>query len=90
MVWVYPSQNRFPMSYLPQNIFALQIKLEFKGSRVIGVARGAYGIHKFLEHIVILCFVRRYPKQNGVILQIWNMLALPKNFGLATLLSRVH
>jgi len=33
-----------------------------------GIARGAYGaiLPKFLEHIVVLCFERRYPKQNSV------------------------
>ena len=34
----------------------------------IGVARGAYGASpQFLEHIVILYFERRYPKQNSAL-----------------------
>jgi len=35
---------------------------------------------KFLEHIVILCFERRYPKQNSVISLKSNILRLTKNF----------
>ena len=44
---------------------------------------------KFLEHIVILCFERRYLKQNSVIRLKSNILA-PQIFGLATrLLMRI-
>jgi len=39
---------------------------------------------KFLEHVVILCFERRFPKQNIVICQKPNTLG-PQMFGLATL-----
>jgi len=55
----------------------------------IGVARGELGAMvppKFLEHIVILCFEKRYPKQNSVIRLKWNILAPLKIFVLATLL----
>ena len=48
----------------------------------IVVAREVPGGHaspKFLEHIVILCFERRYPKQNSVIRPKSNILD-PKNF----------
>jgi len=41
---------------------------------------------KFLEHIVILCFERRYLKQNRVIRLKSNILP-PSSFGLATLLD---
>ena len=51
---------------------------------VIGVARVGPTVPwppKFLEHIVILCFERRYPKQNSVIRLKSNILArLPKSF----------
>jgi len=36
---------------------------------------------KFLEHIVILCCEKRYPKQNSVIPLKSNILASPKFFG---------
>jgi len=44
---------------------------------------------KFLEHTVILCFKRRFSKENSVIRLISNILAPPnkisqKNFWLAT------
>jgi len=48
----------------------------------IGVARGAKGAMpplKFLENIVILCFERRFAKQNSVIRLKSNILA-PPNF----------
>jgi len=35
----------------------------------------ALPLPEFLEHIVILCFERRYPKQNNVILLKSNILA---------------
>jgi len=41
---------------------------------------------KFLENIVILCFERRFPKQNSVISLKSNILA-PQIFGLATALD---
>jgi len=43
----------------------------------IGVARGAHGAYPttFLAYIVILCFGRRYPKQNSVIRLKSNILA---------------
>jgi len=62
--------------------------------KCIGVARGGqkgHGPPKFLENIVILCFERRFSKQNRVIRIIWNILAPqfpPKIFGLATPLCR--
>ena len=37
---------------------------------------------KFLEHVVVLCFERRYPKRNSVIRLKSN--SLPPIFGLAT------
>ena len=64
--------------------------------RSIGATRGAIGAmppKKFLEHIVILCFERRFFKQNSVIRIISNI-PPPKYFGpsqifeLATPLSR--
>jgi len=71
----------------------------FYGARpsvlTIGVARGAKGLWppKFLENIVILCFERRFSKQNSVFCLKANVLppqfvCLPKNFGLATTLVR--
>ena len=50
----------------------------------IGVARGgAKGPcpQKFLENIVILCFERRFSKQNNIILLKLNILLPPKFFG---------
>jgi len=54
----------------------------------IGVARGPRVPFpsKFSAHIVILCFEKRYPKQNSVIRLKSNILT-PQIFGLATLLS---
>ena len=49
--------------------------------RLIGVARGEQRSHvppKFLENIVILCFERRFSKQNSVIRLKSNILAPPK------------
>jgi len=49
---------------------------------LIGVARGAKGamaLPKFLENIVILCFERRFSKQNSVIRLKQSILA-PPNF----------
>jgi len=43
----------------------------------------------FLEHIVILCFERRYPTQNSVICLKSNILA-PQIFGLAALLMPLY
>ena len=65
--------------------------------RFIGVARGAKGdmlSPKFLENIVILCFERRFSKQNSVIRLKSNILDPPifwpsQIFGLATPLFRV-
>jgi len=42
---------------------------------------------QFLQHIVILCFERRYPKQNGVIRLKSNTFGPLQIFGLATLLE---
>ena len=62
-------------------------------------SQGAYGamLPQFLVHIVILCFKRRYPKQNIVIRiksNIWPppQIFLPptKIFGLATLVYLAH
>jgi len=39
---------------------------------------------KFLENIVILCFERRFSKQNSVIRLKSNIFAPPQSFGLAT------
>jgi len=53
----------------------------------IGVARGETRGHappKFLENIVILCFERRFSKQNSVIRLKSNIFPPPKIFGLAT------
>jgi len=53
----------------------------------IGVARGGKGAMfppKFLENKVILCFERRFFKQNSVIRLKSNILPPPPNFGLAT------
>jgi len=47
----------------------------------IGVARGATPPKKFLENIVILCFERRFSKQNSVIRVKSNILAQKKFFG---------
>ena len=54
------------------------------GSGSIGVARGGQRGHtptKFLENIVILCFERRFSKQNSVIRLESNILPIPKFFG---------
>jgi len=53
----------------------------------IGVARGGPGGHahsKFLAYVVILCFERRYPKQNSVICLISNILSPKFCAGYAT------
>jgi len=55
------------------------------------VAQGAIDPSKFLEYHIILCFKKRYPKQNTVAsLQSKNLpqkfFGTPKNFGLATTL----
>jgi len=42
--------------------------------------KGAMPPPKFLENIVILCFERRFSKQNSVIRQESNILALPQFF----------
>jgi len=55
----------------------------------IGLARGDQRGHvppKCLENIVILCFERRFSKQNNVIRLKSNILA-PQIFGLATRLQ---
>jgi len=49
----------------------------------IGVARGPKGamaLAKFLEYRVILCFERRYPKQNTVV-NLKSKVFAPKVFG---------
>jgi len=63
----------------------------------IDLARGAYGAippSKFLENIVILCFERRYGKQNNIIHLKSNIRDrtnfCPPVFGLATPLNTVH
>ena len=53
-------------------------------SMCIGVARGGqrnHGPSKYLEHIVILCFERRFSKQNCAIRLKSNILVSPKYFG---------
>ena len=47
--------------------------------------RGTTALHKFLEYIVVLCFERRYPKQNSFFRLKSNIL-VPQIFVLATLL----
>ena len=50
----------------------------------IGVARGGqrgHGLHKFLEKIAILCFERRFSKQNSVICLKSDILAPSKFLG---------
>jgi len=47
--------------------------------RIQGRAKGAMAPFKFLENIVILCFERRFSKQNSVIRLKSNILA-PQNF----------
>jgi len=44
---------------------------------------------KFLDNIVILCFERRFSKQNSVIRLKWSIL-VPQIFGLATPLMLLH
>jgi len=39
---------------------------------------GGHELHKFLEYLVILCFERRYPKQNSAASLKSNNLASPK------------
>ena len=50
----------------------------------------SHGLHKFLEHIVILCFERRFSKQNSVIRVKSNILPPPQIFGLATPLYCIY
>jgi len=55
-----------------------------KVSRVAGIARGGKGAmppQKFLENVAILCFERRFSKQNSVIRLKSNILAPPKFLG---------
>jgi len=54
----------------------------------IGVARGARGpgTSKYLKRVVILCFERRYFKQNSVFLPKIKHFGPSQTFGLATLL----
>ena len=68
-------------------------------SLCIAVARGGQWGHappKFLEHTVILCFERRFPKQNSFIRLKSNSVAPlkffapPQIFELATTLSLCH
>jgi len=66
-----------------------------KRGRSIGVARGANGATPtFLDNINILCFEKRFSKQNSVIrlksniLVPPNFLPPPQIFGLATPLGR--
>jgi len=57
----------------------------------IGVARGGqrgHGPPKFLENIVILCFERRFSKQNSVIHLESNILDPPKFLGWLRHISR--
>ena len=69
-------------------------KMSF-ASLLIGVARGGPKgpcLSKFSKNMVILCFERRFSKQNRVIRLKWNILALPifcppQVFGLAAPLS---
>jgi len=49
-----------------------------------GGQRGHGPFPKFLEYIVILCFERRFAKQNSIIRLKSNILPRPKIFGLAT------
>jgi len=63
------------------NIF-IAVKTIF-GNTVVGVARGGKEVmtpQKFLENIVILCFKRRFSKQNSVIRLKSNILPLPNFF----------
>jgi len=80
--------------YTSITTFTLQVVSSFVTAYLcdIGVARGrqrGHGSLKFLENIVILCFERRFSKQNVVIRLQSNILASPKIFapqifGLAT------
>jgi len=54
--------------------------LPHPGYRRTQGALGDHGLPKFLEHIVILCFERRYPKQNRVFQLKSNILVCPKFF----------
>jgi len=80
IVWnttCYSKQN-FPVPVSKQN------RLWFYPRQFIGLARGGergHGPPKCLENIVILCFERRFPKQNSVIHLKSSILAPKKIFG---------
>jgi len=54
--------------------------LPHPGYRRTQGALGDHGLPKFLEHIVILCFERRYPKQNRVFQPKIKYFGLPQTF----------
>ena len=60
---------------------------------IIGVARGAMGPLKSFENIVILCFERRFSKQNSVIRLKSNILPPPNiwsGYGTVTILKQFN
>jgi len=66
------------------NSYRLNCFIDVKGGRLnhrrSQGGRKSHGSPKFLENIGILCFERRFSKQNSVIRLKSNILAPPKNF----------